>query len=70
MEFTTVVPQCSAINLTEKTVGSTLALEHALIMLLLLVGLLSIQREQQRFVPWVILAGVALSLLTPIYTLE
>jgi hypothetical protein len=39
-------------------------------MLLLLVGLLSIQREQQRFVPWVILAGVALSLLTPIHTMQ
>jgi NhaP-type Na+/H+ or K+/H+ antiporter len=38
-------------------------------MLLLLVGLLSIQREQRRFVPWVILAGVALSLFTPFHTL-
>jgi hypothetical protein len=70
VEFTTVVPQSSAINLTEKTVGGNLALEHALIMLLLLVGLLSIQREQQRFVPWVILAGVALSLLTPIHSVQ
>ena len=69
MEFTTG-PLSSAINLTEQTVGSTLALEHALIMLLLLVGLLSIQREQWRFVPWVILAGVALSLLTPIHALH
>ena len=68
MEFTTG-PLSSAINLTEQIAGSTLALEHALIMLLLLVGLLSIQREQQRFVPWVILAGVALSLLTPIHAL-
>jgi hypothetical protein len=34
-------------------------LEHALIMLLLLVGLLSIHREQWRYVPWVVLAGVA-----------
>jgi len=69
MEFTTG-PLSSAINLTEQTVGSTLALEHALIMLLLLVGLLSIQRERWRFVPWVILAGVALSLLTPIHALH
>jgi hypothetical protein len=59
-----------AINLAQQTAGSTLELEHALIMLLLLVGLLSIQREQRRFVPWVILAGVALSLLTPIHELD
>ena len=69
MEFTTG-PLSSAMNLTKQTLGSTLALEHALIMLLLLVGLLSIQREQWRFVPWVILAGVALSLLTPIHALQ
>jgi len=62
-------PLSSAKNLTERTLGSTLALEHALIMLLLLVGLLSIQRGQRRFVPWVILAGVALSLLTPIHAM-
>ena len=50
--------------------GSALALDHALVMLLLLVGLLSIQRQQRRYVPWVVLAGVALSLLTPVHTLE
>ena len=49
---------------------NVLALEHALVMLLLLVGLLNIQREQRRYTPWVVLAGVALSLLTPIHTLE
>jgi len=69
MEFKTG-PLSFAANLTERTLGSTLELEHALIMLLLLVGLLSIQRQQQRFVPWVILAGVALSLLTPIHTMQ
>ena len=42
MELTTG-PLSSAINLTEQTVGSTLALEHALIMLLLLVGLLKLR---------------------------
>jgi cytochrome c oxidase subunit IV len=69
MEYKTG-PLSSGIDLTGRTLNSTLALEHALIMLLLLVGLLSIQREQQRFVPWVILAGVALSLLTPIHTMQ
>jgi hypothetical protein len=51
-------------------VGSTLALDHALVMLLLLVGLLSIRERQRRYVPWVILLGVALSLFTPVHTLE
>lgn len=69
MEFTTG-PMSFAMNPIEQMAGSALALEHALIMLLLLVGLLSIQREQWRFVPWVISAGVALSLLTPIHALD
>lgn len=55
---------------SNQVAGSALALEHALVMLLLLVGLLSIQRQQRRYVPWVVLAGVALSLLTPVHTLE
>lgn len=50
--------------------GSALALEHALVMLLLLVGLLSIRERQRRYVPWVILLGVALSLSTPAHSLE
>jgi NhaP-type Na+/H+ or K+/H+ antiporter len=50
--------------------GSTLALDHGLVMLLLLVGLLSIRRQQRRYVPWVILLGVALSLFTPAHALE
>jgi len=50
--------------------GDALMLEHALTMLLLLVGLLSIQGEQRRYVPWVVLAGVALSLFTPVHTLS
>lgn len=56
-------------GLPDQAVGDTVTLEHALTMLLLLVGLLSIQREQRRFVPWVILVGVALSLFTPFHTL-
>jgi hypothetical protein len=32
--------------------------------------LLSIQGEQRRYVPWVVLAGVALSLFTPVHTLS
>ena len=37
--------------------GSALALEHALIMLLLLVGL-SIRRQQRSYVPCVVLVGM------------
>ena len=37
--------------------GSALALEHALIMLLLLVGS-SIRRQQHSYVPWVVLVGM------------
>lgn len=55
---------------TNPVAGSALALEHALVMLLLLVGLLSIQEQQRRYVPWVVLAGVALSLFTPVHALE
>jgi hypothetical protein len=50
--------------------GNTLALEHALIMLLLLVGLLSIRSERRRYVPWLVLVGVGLSLFTPIHVLD
>jgi hypothetical protein len=50
--------------------GSILALEHALTMLLLLTGLLAIQGKLRRYVPWVVLVGVALSLFTPVYTIE
>jgi hypothetical protein len=56
-------------NVLGQVLEDTLMLEHALTMLLLLVGLLSIQKEQRRYVPWVVLVGVALSLLTPIHTL-
>jgi NhaP-type Na+/H+ or K+/H+ antiporter len=49
---------------------SSLDLEHALIMVLLLMGLLSIRAEQRRYVPWVVLAGIALSLITPFHSLE
>jgi hypothetical protein len=57
-------------NLAAQAAGSVLALEHALTMLLLLTGLLAIQGKLRRYVPWVVLAGVALSLFTPIYTIE
>jgi hypothetical protein len=39
-------------------------------MLLLLVGLLSIHGKYKRYVPWVIIGGVALSMLTPIHIIE
>jgi len=38
--------------LSNQMVGSPLELQHALIMLLLLVGLLSIHGKYQRYVPW------------------
>jgi hypothetical protein len=50
--------------------GSVLALEHALTILLLLTGLLATQGRLRRYVPWVVLAGVALSLFAPVYTIE
>jgi hypothetical protein len=56
-------------NVPGQAAGDAVTLEHALIMLLLLAGLLSIQKEQRRYVPWVVLAGVALSLFTPIHAL-
>lgn len=50
--------------------GSALALEHALLLVLLLVGLLSSQGPLSRYVPWVVLAGIGLSLLTSVHALE
>jgi hypothetical protein len=55
---------------SNQAAGSAIALEHALLMLLLLAGLLSMQGEQRRWVPWVVLASIALSLFTPLYTIE
>jgi hypothetical protein len=63
-------PLLSATSGPDRVAGSALALEHALIMLLLLVGLLSIRGQQRRYAPWVVLAGIALSLFTPIHALE
>ena len=60
----------SADDLSNQVAGSPLELEHALIMLLLLVGLLSIHGKYKRYVPWVIVGGVALSMLTPIHIIE
>ena len=60
----------SADDLSNQVVGSPLELEHALIMLLLLVGLLSIRGNYQRYVPWVIFGGVALSLFTTTHIIE
>ena len=60
----------SADDLPNQVAGSSLELEHALIMLLLLVGLLSIHGKYERYVPWVIIGGVALSMFTPIHIIE
>jgi len=60
----------SANGLSNQVAGSPLELEHALIMLLLLVGLLSIHGKYKRYVPLVIVGGVALSMFTPIHIIE
>ena len=60
----------SADALSNQMVGSPLELQHALIMLLLLVGLLSISGKYRRYVPWVIVGGVALSMFTPTHIIE
>jgi hypothetical protein len=60
----------SANDLSKQVTGSPLELEHALIMLLLLVGLLSIRGNYRRYVPWVIVGGVALSLFTTTHIIE
>ena len=60
----------SADDLFNQVAGSPLELDHALIMLLLLVGLLSIRGKYLRYVPWVIVGGVALSLFTPTHIIE
>lgn len=54
----------------DQVAGSALALEHALVMLLLLLGLLSIRGRPRHYVAWVVLIGVALSLLTPFHPLD
>ena len=51
--------------------GSFLELEHGLIMLLLLYGLLSIQRRKDfKFIVLVIISGLLLSLFTPIHDID
>jgi len=57
-------------NISSLINGSPLDVEHALTLLLLLVGLLSIEGRQRRFVPWVILAGIIIAWVTPIHTIE
>jgi NhaP-type Na+/H+ or K+/H+ antiporter len=57
-------------NILSLIEGSPLDVKHALTLLLLLVGLLSIEGRQRRFVPWVIVAGIIIALVTPIHTIE
>lgn len=57
-------------DFSKQVSGSPLELEHALIMLLLLMGLLSIYGKHRRYVPWVIVGGVAMSLFTPTHFIE
>jgi hypothetical protein len=59
-----------ATSLSDQAAESGLALEHALTMLLLVVGLLSTHSsEQRRWVFWAVLVSIALSLLTPFYSI-
>lgn len=44
--------------------------EHAFMLLLLLVGLLSIEGKQRRYIPWIILAGIVIALFTPVHAIE
>ena len=46
--------------------GGYVDLEHTLILMLILVGLLSHQRKNRRIVPWIIAGGVVLALFTPV----
>jgi hypothetical protein len=59
-----------ATSLSDQVAGRGLALEHALVMLFLMVGLLSIQSEQRRWLFWAVLTSIALSLLTPLYAID
>ncbi len=60
----------SADYLPNRVAGNPIELDHALIMLLLLVGLLSIGGKYKRYVPWVIVGGVILSLFTPTHIIK
>jgi hypothetical protein len=57
-------------NLSNLLSGGSIALEHAIIMMLSLAGLLSIRGKGQQFVPWVVIGGVALSLFTPYHSIK
>lgn len=57
-------------HLSSWVAGSSLDMDHAQFMLLLLVGLLSIRGKYRHFVPLVILGGVALSLFTPAHIIK
>ena len=57
-------------NTSSLVTSNPLDVEHALTLLLLLVGLLSIEGKQRRFVPWVILAGIIIALATPTHTID
>jgi hypothetical protein len=57
-------------NTSSLVTSNPLDVEHALTLLFLLVGLLSIEGKQRRFVPWVILAGIIIALATPTHTID
>jgi hypothetical protein len=60
----------SLLGISGRSSNKALDLEHALIMVLLLMELLSIRGERRRYVPWVVVTGIALSLFTPLHNIE
>jgi hypothetical protein len=50
--------------------GSLLETEHALVMLLLLYGLLTYRGPNHKWAPLVVLAGILLSVFTPVHQIE
>lgn len=65
-----VVQFLSSTNPQGQVAGSNISLQHALIMMLILVGMLSICKMQSRYVHWFVLLGLALSLFIPYQNLD
>jgi hypothetical protein len=57
-------------SFAEQTTIDAVSLEHALLILLLLSGLLSSPSAQHRWMPWAVLASIGLSLFAPLYRID
>jgi hypothetical protein len=57
-------------SFAEQTTVDAGALEHALLMVLLLSGLLGRPSEQHRWMPWAVLASIGLALFAPLYRID